>query len=94
MSKSLLCNNKMCFICGTTFNLHKHHIFGGANRSKSEKDGCWCYLCASHHNMSNKGVHFDRNKDLELKKICQVAWMTENKKTVEDFIKEYGRSYL
>ena len=94
MSKSLLDNNKVCFICGTTFNLHKHHIYGGANRSKSERDGCWCYLCAPHHNMSDGGVHFDREKNLWLKKTCQELWMTKYKKTEEDFIKEYGRSYL
>lgn len=94
MSKSLLGDRKICFICGTTFNLHKHHIFGGANRSKSERDGCWCYLCAPHHNMSSKGVHFDREEDLILKKICQVAWMTSKGKTEDDFILEYGRSYL
>lgn len=94
MSKSLLDNNKVCFICGTTFNLHKHHIYGGANRSKSERDGCWCYLCAPHHNMSDRGVHFDREKNLWLKNTCQKLWMTKYKKTEEDFIKEYGRSYL
>lgn len=94
MSRSLLDNNKICFICGTTFNLHKHHIFGGANRSKSEKDGCWCYLCASHHNMSDKGVHFNKQADLNLKKVCQTAWMVRYNKTTDDFIREYGRNYL
>lgn len=94
MSKSLLCNNRICFICGTTFNLHKHHIFGGANRKKSEKDGCWCYLCASDHNMSDRGVHFNRQADLNLKRVCQTAWMMTYNKTIDDFIREYGRSYL
>lgn len=94
MSKSLLGNNKICFICGTTFNLHKHHIFGGANRGKSEKDGCWCYLCASDHNMSDRGVHFNRTADLKLKQICENAWIITYNKTEDDFIKEYGRSYL
>lgn len=93
MNKSLLGDQKICFICGTTFNLHKHHIFGGANRRKSEKDGCWCYLCANDHNMSNRGVHLNRQADLTLKRICQVAWETEYNKSTDDFIKEYGRSY-
>lgn len=94
MSKSLLDNNKVCFICGTTFNLHKHHIYGGANRSKSERDGCWCYLCAPDHNMSDRGVHFDKEKNLKLRRTCQQLWMTKYGKAEEDFIKEYGRSYL
>ena len=94
MSKSLLDNNKICFICGTIYGLHKHHIFGGANRKKSEKDGCWCYLCGHHHNLSNEGVHFNRVSDLKLKQICENAWIITYHKTEEDFIKEYGRSYL
>lgn len=93
-SPSILSNNKVCFICGTTFNLHRHEVFGASNRNRSKRQGCWCYLCAPHHNMSDKGVHFDRKKDLELKKICETAWMVKNKKTEEDFIREYGRSYL
>ena len=94
MSKSLLGNERICFICGTTFNLHKHHIFGGANRSRSEKDGCWCYLCASHHNMSSKSVHFNKEIDLQLKKVCQTAWEITYNKSDLDFIKAYGRNYL
>lgn len=34
--------------------LHKHHIFGGSNRSLSEKDGLFIYLPPELHNMSNK----------------------------------------
>ena len=94
MSKSLISNEKVCYRCKTTFNLHKHHIFGGSNRGKSEKDGCWCYLCATHHNMSNQGVHFNREYDLQLKRECQQKWMAKNNKTTDDFIKIYGRNYL
>ena len=94
MSNSLICNERTCYVCGTTFNLHRHHIFGGANRNKSERDGCWCWLCASHHNMSSKGVHFNRELDLRLKSFCEERWMSRNDKTEEDFIAEYGRSYL
>ena len=91
---SLLSDNKVCYICGTTFNLHKHHVFGGANRKRSDREGCWCYLCAPHHNMSDKGVHFDRKADLKLKRECQTRWMERNGKTIEDFIEAYGKSYI
>ena len=94
MSKSLLGNERICFVCGTTFNLHKHHIFGGANRSQSEKDGCWCYLCGTHHNLSSKGVHFNKELDTQLKQICQTAWEITYNKSDLDFIKAYGRNYL
>lgn len=62
---------KECYVCHNPYNLHKHHIFyGTANRKLSEKFGCWCYLCANHHNMSKFGVHFDKKLDKKLKQIC------------------------
>ena len=94
MSKSIMSNDKKCFVCGTPLDLHKHHIFYGTGRRKlSEKHGCWCYLCGRHHNLSNDGVHFDKALDMTLKKWCQVEWEWRNG-TTEDFIKVFGRSYL
>ena len=93
--KSLVSNEKECFVCGTPLDIHRHHIyFGRANRSKSEEDGCWCYLCARHHNMSNEGVHINHELDLHLKRMCQALWMEHYQKTKEEFIKRYGRNYL
>ena len=37
MSKSILQDDKVCYICGTTASLEEHHIFGASNRKKSEK---------------------------------------------------------
>ena len=68
-------------------------FYGTANRKKSEEDGCWCYLCAYHHNMSNQGVHFDKRFDLWLKQTCQMKWEAEYGDRSE-FIKRYGKSYL
>lgn len=92
-SKSIIQNEKQCLVCGTTYGLHKHHIFyGTGNRAISEKYGCWCYLCAKHHNMSDEGVHFNKKLDSELKKLTQ-------KKFIEvypdiDFLKTFGKNYL
>lgn len=94
MSKSLISNEHYCLVCGTTFDLHKHHIFyGTANRKLSEKYGCWCYLCAKHHNLSTNGVHFNKHLDLAIKEQCQKAWEFKYGSR-EDFIKTFGRSYL
>ena len=94
MSKSLLSTERVCYVCGTPFDLHKHHIFYGAGRRRtSEKWGCWVYLCARHHNMSNMGVHFNKHLDTLLKQECQEAWQTAHG-TTEDFIKVFGRNYL
>ena len=94
MVKSILQRNKACYICGTTLNLHRHHIFyGTANRKLSEEDGCVVYLCQLHHTGA-AGVHFNKKIDLTLKAKCQLQWQKHYKKTTEDFIRRYGRSYL
>lgn len=93
MSKSIINNNKVCFVCKTNLNIHKHHIYAGnANRPKSEKYGCWIYLCAKHHNMSNQGIHFDKNLDLKVKKYCQRKFEKEYPNL--DFIKIFGKNYI
>lgn len=93
MAKLILQHEKACYICGTTLNLHLHHIYGGANRSISDKDGCVVYLCVNHHTGA-QGVHLNHKIDLALKVRCQKEWQKQNKKSKDDFIKRYGKSYL
>lgn len=94
MSKSILQNEKACYICGATSNLHLHHIFYGmANRKISDAEGCVVYLCQPHHTGAIS-VHNYRKLDLTLKAKCQIEWQKQNKKTKEDFIKRFGKSYL
>lgn len=92
--KSILSNERECYVCGYTETLNRHHIYAGvSNRKQSEKYGCWVYLCARHHNMSDVGVHFNKALDTELKQTCQKEWEKRNG-TREDFIRTFGRSYL
>jgi hypothetical protein len=44
--------------------------------------------------MSNRGVHFNHKFDLYLKRIAEKTWCKHYGKTIDDFIKEYGRNYL
>lgn len=91
--KSLISNNKSCYVCGCP-TVHKHHIFyGTANRKQSEKYGCWVWLCPYHHNMSNDGVHFNRELDLQIKRECQERWEAEYG-TREEFRNIFGKNYL
>lgn len=93
MSRSIISNERYCLVCGTPFNIHKHHIFfGTANRKNSEKYGCWCYLCSRHHNMSNEGVHFNKILDSKLKQQAQKAF--EYQYPELSFLKIFGRNYL
>ena len=75
--------------------LVRHEVFFGIrNRQKSIDDGLVVFLTPEMHNMSNKGVHFNREFDLILKQEAEKIWLKENNKTKEDFIKKYGRNYL
>lgn len=91
--RSIVSNERQCLICETTHNLHQHHIFFGAGRRKiSDKYGCWCYLCARHHNMSNEGVHFNSVLDRKLKQYTQKRF---NEVYPElDFLRIFGKNYL
>ncbi len=89
--KSILQEDKKCFICGNTC-VHEHHIYFGANRKISEQNGFKVYLCPAHHNMSDYGVHFNRELDLQLKQLCQSKY--EETHSREEFIELIKRSYL
>lgn len=91
---SILQDKKECIVCGVNYNIHTHEVFFGKNRQKSIKDGCCVYLCGWHHNQSNKGVHYDNKLDLALKKLMERRWIEYYNKTIDDFIKEYGKNYL
>lgn len=82
--------------------LEKHHIFGGANRKKSEEDGLYVWLTHWNHNEPPKGVHFNKERMQYFHELGEVAWilrrMIRQKLTFQDAIKEfrrrYGKSYL
>lgn len=67
-------------------------FYGTANRKQSEKFGCWIYLCAYHHNMSDDGIHFNKELDTRIKEECQKEF--EKNGTREEFRRIFGRSYL
>lgn len=90
--KSIIQEQKECFVCKTTYNLHEHHIYEGTGRRKqSEKYGMKIWLCGRHHNLSNEGVHFNKELDLQIKRMAQKKF----EETYQDleFIKIFGRSY-
>lgn len=92
--KSIISNTRECIVCYSKVEIHKHHIYHGEGQRKiSEREGCWCYLCATHHNSSKYGVHFDRDLDLKLKRECQEAW-EHIRGSREEFIETFGRSYI
>ena len=92
MAKSILQTEKECYITGSTINLHEHHIYAGGNRKISEKYGFKVWLRADWHNMSDYGVHFNRDLDLHLKQECQRKF--EETHSREEFMRLIGKNYL
>lgn len=92
--KSIIQHEKKCYVCGTTQNLHDHHIFYGvSNRKQSERYGLKVWLCGDHHNLSNWGVHFNKALDLHLKQLGQ-QYFESNFGSRENFREVFGKSYL
>jgi len=89
---SIMQREKQCYVTGATNDLHKHHIFFGSRRAASEKYGCWVWLRADYHNMSDHGVHFDHEFDERLKKECQQEF--ESLYGHEKFMQVFGKNYL
>lgn len=73
MKKSIMPENEIYSIEHIPY-YHKHHIFGASNRKHSEKYGLFVWLKPELHNMSNMGVHFNKDFDLYLKKKGQEAF--------------------
>lgn len=43
--------------------------------------------------MSDKGIHFNKEVDLQLKRLTQRKWEEKNGSR-DDFIRVFGKSYL
>lgn len=94
VAKSIMQDNEECYVSGAyNCDLHRHEVyFGTCNRKISLANGFWVYLKPEYHNASNKGVHFNRDLDLKLKKECQKEYEKNNSR--DSFIKLIGKSYL
>ncbi len=90
--RSIVSDNKECFICGSTQWLECHHIYGGSNRKHSTKYGLVVYLCHYCHNEPPNGVHHNRERMLWLRKVGQKKFNEAYPKL--DFMRIFGRNYL
>lgn len=90
--KTVIQNRKECIVCGS-WTCDSHYIFHDVNNKSKDDYGLNVWLCPSHLNGSN-GIYgrFGHKLDLELKQLGQKAF--EWTHTREEFIKEYGKSYL
>lgn len=91
--KSIIQNEKECFITHDKHNLHLHHVFGGGLRKVSEKYGMTIWLRADWHNMAQYGVHQNAALDRDIKRIAQTKW-EEKFGSRQDFRRIFGKSWL
>ena len=73
--------------------VERHHIFGGANKERSEKYG---FIAPLRPDLHPNGVFAGKDVksvDLALKTKAQ-AYYEEHYGTRKDFIREFGKSYL
>lgn len=91
--KSILQNEKRCYFCGSTVGLEEHHcMFGRGLRTLSERHGLKVYLCFRCHRDTKFGVHGNREMDLQLKRVSQMAF--EKKYNHETWMEVFKRNYL
>ena len=89
---------RTCWLCGkngTDEPLDRHHIFGGANRRKSEKLGLVVDLChGSCHISGKRAAHRCRETAQALHEYGQRMAMEKMGWSTEEFVREFGRNYL
>lgn len=87
--KSIIQEDKECYICGTNLGLHNHHIFPGYGyRKNSDDERLTVYLCTVHHMY----VHNDSKAMLQLQQVAQKEF--EKKNSRKKFIELFGKSFL
>lgn len=89
MSKSILQDEKRCFVTGAEQGLDRHHCCHGIRRKAAEEWGCWVWLRHDIH----RELH-DRNKtlDLMIERACQTRF--EELYGHEKWMEVFGKNYL
>lgn len=70
-----------CAVCASPYVQIHHIMYGSANRKLADHYGLTIPLCQEHHT-GQQGVHFNKEMDINLKKLAQ-----------EKFDKVYGDKY-
>lgn len=80
-----------CYICGFHGYTEVHHIFGGANRKISDREGLTVNLCRACHT-GDHGVHNDKDLMDYMHRLGQRAY--EKTHSREEFMRLFGKNYL
>ena len=88
--ESIISTERKCFLCGKTVNLQVHHCWHGSNRKLADRDGLTVKLCFECHSR----LHDKGESDRYLMEIAEKAYLSHYNKTIEDFIKRYGKNVI
>ena len=99
MAKSIIQEDRdHCFLCGMNRNLEPldcHHVFGGANRSKSEQYGLKVYL---HHGkchiFGENSVHVNASVNRKVQAVVQKRAMQHYGWSIDEFRNIFGKNYI
>ena len=81
-----------CFLCGNYETVERHHLFGGPFRKKADRLKLTVMLCPWCHQIDPDSAHKSAETRLYLHKYGQQKAMREQGWSVEDFVREFGRS--
>lgn len=74
--------------------LDRHEIFGGPLRQKSKRFGLWVTICHAGCHLGPHGVHANKEKRERLQQEAQMIAMERYGWSVEDWRREFYKSYL
>ena len=94
MAKSIITEERKCYICGTRRWIEEHHVFFGPNRKTSEKYGLKVPLCHFCHNEPTEGVHFNKELCRTLQRDVQKKAMEHYGWDMETWRSLFGRNFL
>lgn len=83
-----------CYLCKRSGDLVRHEVFFGPNRAKSKALGLWVTLCPACHTLGPDAVHNNAAVNLKLKQEAQRIAMEHYCWTVEEFMAEFGKSWI
>ena len=84
----MICEERKCYICGSTHNLQKHHCQHGVRRKAADRYDLTVWLCVyCHQKLHDKGIG-----DRELQQLAQIHF--EKIYGHEKWMKEFHKNYL
>lgn len=91
--RSIIQEEKRCYICGSTRWIEIHHVYGNAYRTKADRYGLTVPLCHECHNEPG-GVHYNGEIRQKLQAHVQKKAMEHYGWTEDEFRSLFGQNYI